>query len=308
MNEIKNIEKYLNTKNEHFNNNAYFWYSYLEDSTLFSDIELPFKILLEYLHFLDNYRNPISCVERLNHIMKEENLTKKQKIFIYDKLNGLIANDDYHNRDNLANINSRILKFRLGLEPYEDLDLECYSIDAITKEALMFDDLNQRLRFLKHRKFKYEQEASEIGYDIGLGQEIQIEIEIIEKQLYPVNKIIQNHSGKGDNIGRDKTEIHHHYTNAETPTGKGLFDNNPKRQPIDKTELKDLVIDGDTDEVFEVLLEKSQDVVLSREIELLKTNWRGIKRQLRKTTISDNDFEVKNAKIVESLLEWIGEW
>jgi len=125
---------------------------------------------------------------------------------------------------------------------------------------------------------------------------------------YERMKIIQNHSGKGDNIGRDKTEIHHHYTNAETPTGKGLFDNNPKRQPIDKTELKDLVIDGDTDEVFEVLLEKSQDVVLSREIELLKTNWRGIKRQLRKTTISDNDFEVKNAKIVESLLEWIGEW
>jgi Leucine-rich repeat (LRR) protein len=125
---------------------------------------------------------------------------------------------------------------------------------------------------------------------------------------YERMKIIQNHSGKGDNIGRDKTEIHHHYTNAETPTGKGLFDNNPKRQPIDKTELKGLVIDGDTDEVFEVLLEKSQDVVLSREIELLKTNWRGIKRQLRKTTISDNDFEVKNAKIVESLLEWIGEW
>jgi hypothetical protein len=125
---------------------------------------------------------------------------------------------------------------------------------------------------------------------------------------YERMKIIQTHSGKGDNIGGDKTEIHHHYVNAETPTEKGLFDNNPKRKPIDKTELKDLVIDGDTDEVFEVLLEKSEDVALSREIELLKTNWRGIKRQLRKTTISENDFEVKNAKIVETLLVWIAEW
>jgi hypothetical protein len=124
---------------------------------------------------------------------------------------------------------------------------------------------------------------------------------------YERMKIIQNHSGKGDNIGGNKTENHYYGTPKNNETN-GLFDNNPKRQPIDKTELKDLVGEGETDEVFEVLLEKSQDDVLSREIELLKTNWRGIKRQHRKSTISDNDFEVGNARIVEVLLEWIGEW
>jgi hypothetical protein len=124
---------------------------------------------------------------------------------------------------------------------------------------------------------------------------------------YEQMKIIQNHSGKGDNIGGNKTEIHYHGKDKQN-NEKGLFEHNPKRQSIDKTELKDLLIDGETDEIFEVMLEKSQDNVLSREIELLKTNWRGIKRQLRKSTISDNDFKVENSKIVETLIDWVDEW
>lgn len=123
-------------------------------------------------------------------------------------------------------------------------------------------------------------------------------------------KIIQNHSGKGDNIGGNK--VVNNITNIKT-VGQAalpllLFEHNPKRQSIDKTELKDLLINGETDEIFEVMLEKSQDNVLSREIELLKTNWRGIKRQLRKSTISDNDFKVENSKIVETLIDWVDEW
>jgi hypothetical protein len=74
------VEKYFNTQSDHFNYNAYFWFIEIKDGELFPDIEIPFKILSEYLYFLNHFNTPISsvgkniyllylCVERLKHVI-----------------------------------------------------------------------------------------------------------------------------------------------------------------------------------------------------------------------------------------------
>ena len=186
-NKFDGIEKYFNTKNEHFNNNAYYWYLHLRNNELFADIELPFQILSEYFYFLDNYRIPITCIERLKNKMDDNDLTKEQRIFIYDKINGLIANADLDTQNNLAHINIEVLDSRWNLEPYQDLNPEQYLIEFIAEEASKIDDLYERLKYLKHRKLEYEKKAEGIGWDIGLGDEIQVEIEILEKIINDKN-------------------------------------------------------------------------------------------------------------------------
>lgn len=188
-NKISGIEKYFNTEDEHFNNNAYHWYLHLKDKNLFSDIEIPFQILSEYLYFLENYNRPISCVERLNNKMDEHELSKDQRLFIYDKINGLIANADVATQDILSHINIEVLDNRWNLEPYKDLNHEQYSIKYIVKEASNIDDLYERLKFFKHRKLDYERESKDLGWDIGLEEEIQIEIDALEKMI--ANKIVK---------------------------------------------------------------------------------------------------------------------
>ncbi|MBK9487825.1 MAG: hypothetical protein IPO07_02800 [Haliscomenobacter sp.] len=193
-NQVSGIEKYFNTEDEHFNNNAYYWYIHLKDKKLFPDIEVPFMILSEYLHFLRNFNIPISCVDKLKNKMDEHKLNKEQKLFIFDKINGLIANADIETQNNLSHINIEVLDSRWNIEPYQDLNYEQYSIEYIVEEASKIEDFFERLRFFKHRKLEYEKEAQELGWDIGLGNEIQVEIEVLEKLIASSN--INHKSGK----------------------------------------------------------------------------------------------------------------
>jgi small GTP-binding protein len=121
-------------------------------------------------------------------------------------------------------------------------------------------------------------------------------------------KIIQNHSGKGDNIGGNKTvNINHNYSNS--PTEKAdLFADKTNRNPIDKTELRELLSDNEWSEVFDTLSEKALSEDLKNEIRLLKNRWRTNKTERRKGTKAETNFEAENLKITETLLDWISEW
>jgi hypothetical protein len=204
---IEGIEKFMNTRDEHFNNNAYYWYLQLKDNDLFIDLEVPFKILSEYLFFLENYRTPISCVDRLKKTMGDYDLTKEQKLFIFDKLNGLIANADVEVQEKLAHINIEVMDARLSIEPYDDLNPEKYSIEYIVSEAEKFDDLYERLKFLRHRKLEYEKEVEDVGWGIGLDKEIQVEIDVLEKIITEKGNTIQG------NQDISTTELFNHVQN-----------------------------------------------------------------------------------------------
>ena len=172
------VEKYFNTNDPHFNNNAYFWHLKLRDKHLFKDINIPFDILSEYLNFKKWHSRPLKAIQELNKKMEAYKLDKGQKLFIYDKLNGLIASADPETRDLLTHINIEILNTRNQIEPME-VDTKRYNINEIVRESKQYDDINEQIKFLKRRKLEYEQDAN----DSGLGKEIDIEVEFLITQL-----------------------------------------------------------------------------------------------------------------------------
>jgi hypothetical protein len=147
---------------------------------LFPNLQIPFTILLNYLDFSKNYSKPISCVDKIEKQMNEFQLNKAQRLFIYDKLNGLIANAEPSVQDNLSTINVEITDRRWQIEPYSELEVEKYNLESIMTEADKIQKIPERIRFLRHKKLSYEKEAEDLGWDIGLGDEIQIEIEHLE--------------------------------------------------------------------------------------------------------------------------------
>ncbi|HRD79146.1 MAG TPA: hypothetical protein PLL53_00205 [Saprospiraceae bacterium] len=269
--QFEGIEKYFNTRDEHFNNNAYYWYLELRSTDLFSDIELPFQILSEYLFFSDNFKTPITCIDKLNKKMDEHNLTKEQKIFIYDRINGLIANADTDTQNDLAHINIEVLDCRWNLEPYQDLDIEQFSIEFIAEEASKIVDPYERLRFLKLRKIEYEREAENVGWDIGLGDEIQVEIDVLEKR-------INDHS----------------------------FSILPSRS-IEKvlSKVQDFIKNGETVEAINYLIENGSFESESRkhEIYLLSGQWKEMERKINLGLISDSEAGLTRNRISSAILK-----
>lgn len=179
---MKRLEKYFGTEDEHFNHNAYYWYMELKESDLFENIETPFMVLRRYLWFLKNYQKPFSCVEDVLKDFDKLKLTDQQKLFILDKFTGLIANADPITQERLALINVELTDTRIKIQPY-GINLKEYTIEHILKEAETYKDPLEQIKFLKLKRLNYRRVACELGWDIGLGAEIDIEIEHIEKTL-----------------------------------------------------------------------------------------------------------------------------
>ena len=255
VHKVEGIEKYFNTRDEHFNNNAYHWYLEIKDNNLFPDTELPFQILSEYLFFCDNFRTPITCIDRLNKKMDESNLIKEQKIFIYDKINGLIANADIDTQNTHSNIMLGILDCRWNLEPYQDLNSEQYSIEFIANESVKIVDLYERLKFLKLRKIEYEREADSIGCDIGLGDEIQVEIDVLEKRIKD-NHIDAQSSNSVENV---------------------------------LARVQEFIRKGDTIEAIDYLIDNDsfENESRKRDVYLLSGQWKELERKMNLGLISD---------------------
>jgi Leucine-rich repeat (LRR) protein/GTPase SAR1 family protein len=111
---------------------------------------------------------------------------------------------------------------------------------------------------------------------------------------------IQNHSGSGDNVGGNKNIV---VGNIKTSNMNIL-----KRERIDKKELRELLIDGYTNEVIDILLSKTSDNKLEQDIILINTRWRRIRRDNQRGLVSYEDLRVEKFQIIESLLLLIDEW
>lgn len=262
---IKGIERYFNTSNAHYNNNAFYWHLELKRNSLFPDMEVAFEILWEYLHFLPNASQPLSCVDRLNAKMDKYELNKEQRLFIYDKLLGLITNEEVETRNDLMTIYLTILDYRLDLAPYENLDTEKYSIEHIVQESLQYEDLYERLKFLKHRKLEYEREAEELQDGIGLEMDIQIEIEVLEKMI----------------------------------DSKANLSKNAKLAENDKARIKKLVGQNKIKQVIDYLIENGFG---NNETLLLSARFVDLNRNARKGVIDNGEINLTRNRIIDGLL------
>jgi hypothetical protein len=180
----KGIEKYFNTSDPHFNNNAYFWYIGLKNKNLFTNIEIPFIILQEYLNFKFNSNLPITAIDKIDTLINEHKLTKEQQLYIYDKLLGLIANADLATQNMLTIINVEIHDRRWAIEPY-DLTNETkrYDLELILKESKNYESIEDQITFLRKKQLEFENEHGEARYLQELINNIQIDIDSLYLKL-----------------------------------------------------------------------------------------------------------------------------
>lgn len=178
------LDKYLNSSDPHFNHNAYYWRIEINTKQLFDDLEIPFEILSEYLKFKFKYNRPIAVVDGIENLMNKHDLNKDQRLFIYDKLNGLIANTDIETQNRLSILNIEILDRRWTIEPY-DLEEENkkFNIDHILEESKENSSIEDQISFLRRKQLQLNSEKDETGFIQELINSIQIEIDSLYLKL-----------------------------------------------------------------------------------------------------------------------------
>ncbi|MCC7026193.1 MAG: hypothetical protein IT265_04505 [Saprospiraceae bacterium] len=223
----KGIEKYFNTSDPHFNNNAYFWYIGLKNKNLFTNIEIPFIILQEYLNFKFNSNLPITAIDKIDTLINEHKLTKEQQLYIYDKLLGLIANADLATQNMLTIINVEIHDRRWAIEPY-DLTNETkrYDLELILKESKNYESIEDQITFLRKKQLEFENEHGEARYLQELINNIQIDIDSLYLKLKKHNLSSTNNDIRPDitNVKRKiKLEFIHWFTIISCVIGVMVF-------------------------------------------------------------------------------------
>ena len=175
------IEKYFNTPDNLFNSNAFHWHIALKTNKLFTDIELPFKILFRYFDFLKSPDKPISCLDKVIQDFEKHKLTIEQRIFILDRFTGML----YHSNDpELSNIFILLVDKRHDLSSYLDdpeIKNNIWSIESLRDESEKLTTILERKRFFRLKKLEYEKESDKLGFDFGLKEEIDIELKYLEE-------------------------------------------------------------------------------------------------------------------------------
>lgn len=175
------IEKYFNTSDSLFNTNAFYWRIALKENGLFEEIEDAYRIMYRYFDFLDAPDKPISCVDLIFNDFDELGLNDEQRVFILDKFLGML----YHSGNrNLDNIFIEILDRRHDIKPIDDdpeIRNNVWSIDYLRNEYEKLSTVAEKKRYLKHKKLEYLQTMERVGFDSGLGTEIDIELEYLDE-------------------------------------------------------------------------------------------------------------------------------
>ncbi|WP_172635356.1 CHAT domain-containing protein [Saprospira grandis] len=189
----KGLEKYFNTPDDLFNENAYFWSVHLRNEKLFANIELPFKILMRYFDFLTQYSKPISCSNLIKEDFRKEKLNDDQKIFILDKMLSMIYQSNNHN---LFKVYIELIDQRNNILPYlEDPDIinNMWDLNTLKAEADQLNTVSEKRRFYRLKQLQYQKEAAEVGLDLGIGEEIDIELlylDEVDKNINTLNTIL----------------------------------------------------------------------------------------------------------------------
>lgn len=182
--EKEGIEKYLNTSDPHFNHNAYYWHIELRRNSLFEDLEVPFKILAEYLNFRYSINKPISAVDKIDSLIKQHKLNKEQQLFIYDKINGLIANAERETQEKLSIINVEILDRRWEIEPLDLQDeLDKFDTDLILEEANKIESIEDQIAFLRKKQLEFKREDDDTEFIKEKINILQIDIDSLHLKL-----------------------------------------------------------------------------------------------------------------------------
>ncbi len=185
----KGIEKYFNTPDDLFNTKAFYWRYANKNKKLFDNLEVFYQIMMRYFDFLEMYEQPITCAELIINDCKKHNLNKDQIIFILDNFTEMLFQSE---NPVLSNVYIELIDTRHEICPFDEEEGfydNIWNIERLREEANQYSTILERIRFLRHKQLEYKRESEELNADIGINEEIEIEVKYLEDLLEHTKKI-----------------------------------------------------------------------------------------------------------------------
>lgn len=171
------VDKYCNTHDPYFNEVAYFWKFSIEIQENFPDISIFFDCVVTYFDFVKNSSKPQYCRDLITTKITQNALSEEQQIVLLDNLaEFLFKNDD----ERLVKIYLEIIDLRNSISPVDDdpnYDIGFWTIEKIRERLLGHTTILEKIKYLEHSKLEYKRQSDELEYDIGISEEIDIEID-----------------------------------------------------------------------------------------------------------------------------------
>jgi len=98
--EIKSLESYFKTENEHWNVYAFEMLNEVLKQGNFENPETPLQLFSNAIDiFTEQYETPLKAVENFSKETDKQNLTPNQKLFIYEKVFDYVKHSEFEKAD-----------------------------------------------------------------------------------------------------------------------------------------------------------------------------------------------------------------
>jgi len=164
-----NLDDYLSTPDELFNNNVQYWYFEFSKNKK-PNIEKPFDVFVKalyevYFFIQDNLNKPFACIEKINNVSKASGFNGFEKLFLADKILGILIN--HPEEETHVKVFIQLVDFRNDLSPNEnDPKIQnpnwYFDFETIKTKFTTIKDPTEKHKFLVNLLLDYSAKAYEI--------------------------------------------------------------------------------------------------------------------------------------------------
>lgn len=192
---MTNLDDYLSTPDEYFNQEAQFWYFYwIGEKKINSNkpVEVFMRALYDgYFFILEYYKKPFTCVEKLKEISQQSGFTLDENKVYITKIEDIVQRSKKRKEMILTFL--QIMAYHQEIEPLDPKEFEPteeeikeflpFEFEDIKAEFQTLSDLAKRHKYLTNLlfDFEYKEKVSDSVFvehyeEIGLKQWINTEL------------------------------------------------------------------------------------------------------------------------------------
>lgn len=182
------LDKYFNTPDDLFNSKAFYWRFGAIEKDIFTEIEVLYKIMMRYFDIKVMYDKPIMCADLIMGDCQNNNLSNEETKFVLDNFTEMLFSSE---DTKLINVFIELTDRRHNLFPYDeepDFEENLWDLEILREKAKQFPTILEKIKFYRLQKLEYEKQSRELKFDIGVGKEIDIEIQYWEAVLSKVEE------------------------------------------------------------------------------------------------------------------------
>jgi len=194
---MEELDEFLSTPDEYFNQTAQYWY-FLFESPNKPESKQPFLILIRalrdiYFFTIENHNMPVRCTTNIENVCKTFSFIKSDKLLIIDKLLSMLFSSG---EDKYVKVYLQLLNYRNDIEqlPIEkDFISNHYKFDFdnIKNELSKHNDLDEKIKLLRRKMFDFDQalpNMDELEYEYYKRTElvhlVNVELKRLQYELF----------------------------------------------------------------------------------------------------------------------------